>query len=91
MLFLLNDFVIRHSFLIMADLINVMRHCCSTELFAFEAIFVSTRFLKVFELFGFSICSYLVDEVERGRNLMCEGTLPSPLVENIMRKGLNRN
>ena len=41
------------AFLIMADLINVMRHFCSTELFAFEAIFCSqTFFLKNIWIFG---------------------------------------
>ena len=81
---------------LMADLINVMRHFCSTELFAFEAIFVHTLFLKVIWIFGFSICSYLVDiyaknVVERCRNLMCERTLPSLLVISRQEGSFNDN
>ena len=72
----------------MADLINIRRHFLySTEIFAVEAFFCFyTNFLKnILTLGSFPSVPNMVDNYaknvdERGRNFMCEHTLPSLFV-----------
>ena len=73
----------------MADLINLMRHLHSTEFFALQAIFLSIHqffekylnFLRAFYLLVDNLVdNYAKNVDDRGRNFMCERTLPGLLV-----------
>ena len=83
------------AFLILAYRINLMHHFYATELFALEAIFqfmhiffekyllgVFLGFFWVFVSVPHLVDSYAKIVDERGRNLMCDRTLPSLLVES---------
>ena len=72
----------RLAFLVMADLINLIRHFYSTEVFAWQAIFLFIRqfFEKKLEYFGGFYVPHLVDIYaknvnEQGRNFTCNRTL----------------
>ena len=66
----------------MVDLINLMRYFYSTDLFALQVIFLFIHISKntVPRLVGI----YAKNVDERGRNFMCERTLPSLLVPYIL-------
>ena len=62
-----------------------MRHFYSTELFALEAIFLFHFFEKDLNFWGILSVPHLADIYaknmdERGRNFMCERTLPRLLL-----------